>query len=71
MAKQMLAGRGDRDALSVILMTGHADDVPPKGVAACVAKPFSMSAMVGIVAQAMNDVAAKRIRASQEIPPLL
>jgi DNA-binding NtrC family response regulator len=71
MAKQMLAGRGDHNALSVILMTGHADDVPPPGVTACVAKPFSMSAMVGIVMQAMTDVAAKRIRACQERPPLL
>jgi CheY-like chemotaxis protein len=71
MAKQMLAGRGDHDALGVILMTGNADDVPPKGVSACVAKPFSMSAMVDLVAQAMTDVTAKRMSAGRETPPLL
>ena len=66
LANQMLAGRGHHDALSVILMTGHAEDIPPKGVAACIAKPFSMSAMVGLVAQAMTDVAAKRAGARDE-----
>ena len=73
MAKQVLAGRGDHDALNVILMTGHAEDIPPKGITACVAKPFSMSMMVGLVAQALTDVAAKRISAQQEInlSPLL
>jgi DNA-binding NtrC family response regulator len=66
LANQVLVGRENHDALSVILMTGHAEDVPPKGVAACIAKPFSMSALVDLVARAMSDVAAKRSSAQNE-----
>jgi DNA-binding NtrC family response regulator len=67
LANQVLAGRENSDALSVILMTGHAEDVPPQGVAACMAKPFSMAAMVDLVAQAMADAATKRIGAKNEM----
>jgi DNA-binding NtrC family response regulator len=72
LANQVLEGRGSHDALSVILMTGHAEHVPPAGVAACIAKPFSMSAMVVLVARAMAGVAAKRSSARRELEaPLL
>ena len=72
LAKRTLAGRADHDALSVILMTGHAEDRPPLGVTACISKPFPMSAIVGLVAEAMTAVAAKRIAAGmQREEPLL
>ncbi len=66
LANQVLAGRGHHDAVNVILMTGHAEDIPPRGVSACIAKPFSMSAMVDLVGQAMGDAAAKRAGAKDE-----
>jgi two-component system C4-dicarboxylate transport response regulator DctD len=72
LAKQVLDGRRSEDALSVILMTGHAENTPPKGVTACIAKPFSMSSMATLVARAMTDAAARRNGAmDQSQAPLL
>jgi CheY-like chemotaxis protein len=63
LANRVLEGRGNRDALGVILMTGHAEDLPPKGVAACIAKPFSMAVLADLVARTMAATMARRIDA--------
>lgn len=67
LANQLLASCRNHDLLSVILMTGHAEDIPPKGVAACIAKPFSMSTLVKLVAQSISDVRTKRNNAIDEL----
>jgi DNA-binding NtrC family response regulator len=60
LANQLLVTRQHNDALGVILMTGHAEDVPPDGVTACIAKPFSMSMMSSLVGRTMANVMSRR-----------
>ena len=65
LASQVLENRAPSDALGVILMTGHAEDVTQEGVAGCIAKPFSMSLMINLVTRTMNHVRAKRLAGVQ------
>jgi DNA-binding NtrC family response regulator len=60
LSRKALAGRGDRDAIGVILMTGHGIEATPEGVKACIPKPFAMDTMVGLVARTLDEVAARR-----------
>ena len=60
LALRALAGRSERDALGVILMTGHGVDPPPPGVAASIPKPFALEDMAAIVGRTLDDVKRRR-----------
>lgn len=60
LALRALAGRSERDALGVILMTGHGVDPPPPGVAASIPKPFALEDMAEMVGRTLEDVKRRR-----------